>query len=300
MNFLSTHQLGNGAIVVLAVLIVVLYLGITRFATWHRLSSFPGPILSSISYLPMLRNRRSRHPHLRYAALSREYGTLARIGPNDLLASDPDLLHRMSAVRSTYERSSWYEATKLDPYHDMMGSVVDKKVHAAMRTKMAPGYTGKDNPNVDTGLDTQIQALVALIKREYVTSPLTAVVPVDFGRLADFYAHDARSALSFGSPLGMLEGNHDTHGIIATVKFALEWIQVFTDIPPLQKIFLSRTALRLFGPKPTDDFGVGKLMGMARELVARRFAPGAKAEQDLLVRSVLSRWPCENYTLLIT
>lgn len=153
-----------------------------------------------------------------------------------------------------------------------------------MRTKMGPGYSGRDNPGLDTGLDTQIQALVALIKREYVTFPSATVIPVDFGRLADFYAHDARAALSFGSSLGMLERNRDVYGIIAIVKLALEWIQVFTDIPPLQRIFLSKTALKLLGPKPTDDFGVGKLMGMARELVASRFAPGAKAEQDLLVR----------------
>lgn len=81
----------------------------------------------------------------------------------------------------------------------------------------------------------------------------------------------------------MLERNEDVHGIIAIVKPALEIIQIFTDIPLLQKIFLSNIMLRLFGPKPTDSFGVGKLMGMAREFVADRFAPGAKDQNDLLV-----------------
>lgn len=90
----------------------------------------------------------------------------------------------------------------------------------------------------------------------------------------------------------MLERNEDVHGIIAIVKLALDLIQIFTDIPLLQNIFLSDTMLRLFGPKPTDSFGVGKLMGMARELVASRFALGAKDQNDLLV-SVLTSEICE-------
>lgn len=81
----------------------------------------------------------------------------------------------------------------------------------------------------------------------------------------------------------MLDRNEDAHGIIATVKIALEVIQVFTDIPPLQKIFLSDIMLRLSGHRPRDSFAVGKLMGMARELVASRFCSGAKEQNDRLV-----------------
>lgn len=82
-----------------------------------------------------------------------------------------------------------------------------------------------------------------------------------------------------------MEHNKDVYGIIATVKIALNIIQVFTDIPPLQRIFLSRTALKLFGPKPSDTYGVGRLLGMAREHVAARFSPEAEEQNDLLVGS---------------
>lgn len=80
-----------------------------------------------------------------------------------------------------------------------------------------------------------------------------------------------------------MEHNKDVYGIIATVQAALNVIQVFTDVPPLQKIFLSRTMLKLFGPKPSDSRGVGKLLGMAREHVAARFSPNAEDQKDLLV-----------------
>lgn len=259
------------------IVLIFSYFLITRFLTWRRLSAFPGPFPASISYLPMLKIRSSPQACLDYADLSNQYGSLTRIGPNDLLSSDPDHLRRMSAVRSTYERSSWYKATRLDPYHDMMGSVMDKASHMALRAKLVGGYTGRDIPDLELEIDSQIQSLVDLIRRHYLIKPL------DFGRLADFYAHDARSTLAFGKPLGMLEQDSDVHGIIAIVKLALKWIQVFTDIPPLHRIFLSNTVLKLFGPKPTDNFGVGKLMGMARELVATRYGPGAEDRQDLLV-----------------
>lgn len=262
-------------------LLFVLYISITRFMTWRRLSAFSGPFLASISYLPMLRIRRSGRSHLEYFELSKQYGSLVRIGPNDLLASSPDHLRRMSAARSTYQRSSWYQATRLDPYHDMMGSVMDKQAHMSLRGKVAAGYMGKDNPGLEGDINSQVQSLVSLIKREYLSDE--SVKPVDFGRLADFYAHDSKSKLAFGKPLGLLETNKDVRGIIAIVKLALDWIQVFTDIPPLQKIFLSNTVLKLLGPKPTDTWGVGYLMGMARELVSSRLGPDAKEQQDLLV-----------------
>lgn len=276
----------HATLFVSSLLIVLLYLAVTRFRTWRRLSAFPGPLFASISYLPMFRFRRSGRAHLEYFNISKKYGPLVRIGPNDLLASNPDHLRRMSAARSTYERSSWYKATRLDPYHDMMGSVMEKSAHMSIRSKLAAGYTGKDNPGLEANIESQVESLVELIRREYLSGE--DVKPVDFGRLADFYAHDSKSVLAFGKPLGLLKKNDDVRGIIAIVKVALEWIQVFTDIPPLHKIFLSDTILKLFGPKPTDSWGVGYLMGMARELVASRFQPDAKDHQDLLVSSRLT------------
>lgn len=260
---------------------VALHLLITRLLTRCRLSAFPGPFPASVSYLPMLRTRLSGRSHLEYFGLSKKYGPLVRIGPNDLLASNTDYLRRMSAARSTYERSSWYKATRLDPYHDMMGSVMDKQAHMYLRSKLVPGYTGKDNPMLEPDLDSQVQALVNLIKREYLSDGTAN--PVDFGRLADFYAHDSKSQLAFGKPLGLLKTNKDVRGIVATVKLALEWIQVFTDIPPLQKLFFSDALLKLVGPKPTDSWGIGYLMGMGRDLVASRMGPDARVQQDLLV-----------------
>lgn len=181
-------KLTGAQIGILLICFPLLYLFFATMKIWRRLSSFSGPFLSSVSHIPMLRIRLSGQSHLEYASLSNRYGSLVRIGPNDLLSADPDHLRRMSAVRSFYERSNWYKATRLDPYHDMMGSTLNKAAHAVLRSKTIGGYTGKDIPMLEQDIDSQIQALVDLIERDYLTSSDTTEVPVDFGKLSDFYA----------------------------------------------------------------------------------------------------------------
>ncbi|KAE9570781.1 Cytochrome P450 monooxygenase lolP1 [Colletotrichum fructicola] len=233
-----------------------------------------------------------------YARLTAQYGKLVRIGPNDVITSDPELIRRMSAAKSTYERSSWYKATRLDPYHDMMGSVLDKSAHHSLRTRLSPGYVGKDIPGLEASIDSGIAELVDLIRLKYTSRSKAANIPetgekdqvskpsdsesVDFGRLADYYAMDARSRMSFGRPIGLLQKDTDVFGLIRTSNIAIDVLQFFTDIPALQMIFTSDLVLRLLGPKPTDSSGFGKIMGLAQQHVVKRFAPDAKDEPDLL------------------
>ncbi|KAK1623376.1 cytochrome P450 [Colletotrichum phormii] len=205
-----------------------------------------------------------------------------------------DTNRRMSAAKSMYGRSSWYKATRLDPYHDMMGSVLDKSVHHALKTKLQPGYLGKDIAGLDASIDSGIADLVSLIRKSYATKHhpqgpgdadtprLSEQTPVDFGRLAHYYAMDARSRMSFGQPLGLLRKDSDVFGLVAMSNLAIDVLQFFTDIPPLQRIFTSDLSLRLLGPKPTDKNGFGKIVGLAKEHIAARFGPDGKDEPDLL------------------
>lgn len=56
-----------------------------------------------------------------------------------LLTTDPELLKRMNAVRSSFTRSEWYTALRLHPNRDNITSVTDETVHADIRNRMAPG-----------------------------------------------------------------------------------------------------------------------------------------------------------------
>ncbi|EFQ36553.1 benzoate 4-monooxygenase cytochrome P450 [Colletotrichum graminicola M1.001] len=280
----SVHFLPLGLISRLFCVVAFSYLVIATVRSCVRLWHLPGPFLCSLSYWPMFRIRcYGSRAFSEYARLTAQYGKLVRIGPNDLITSDPVLIRRMSAAKSTYERSSWYKATRLDPYHDMMGSVLDKSVHHSLRTKLSPGYLGKDIPGLEASIDAGIAELVDLIRQKHTqVSGTPDSRPVDFGRLADLYAMDARSRMSFGRAIGLLQKDTDIFGLIRTSNLAIDVLQFFTDIPALQMIFTSNFVLGLLGPKPTDVSGFGKIMGLAQQHVVTRFDPDAKDEPDLL------------------
>lgn len=62
-----------------------------------------------------------------------------RIGPNQLLSVDPEVLRRMSAVRSRYTKGKFYASGKIVPDVDNVVSLRDPTKHKEMRALMAPG-----------------------------------------------------------------------------------------------------------------------------------------------------------------
>jgi hypothetical protein len=68
-------------------------------------------------------------------------GSLARVGPNHLLTSDPDVMKRMLNVRSPYRRSEWYVGARFNPKYDNVGSQRDEEKHTLLRSKMAGGVS---------------------------------------------------------------------------------------------------------------------------------------------------------------
>lgn len=241
-----------------ALFISFVYFIITSVISWHRLRTFPGSPLASVSYLPMLSYAQSGQAHIKYFDISRKYGSIVRIGPNDLLVSDPDVIRRMSAARSTYSRSSWYRALRLDPYHDSMASARDVGFHDRMKVKTTMGYTGKDLPTLEAEIDSQILSLVRSLRSKCSSEIFK---PIDFGKLAQFFTLDTLTAVAFGKPFGFLEKDYDIHDYLQTTEKTVGLAAILADVPWLQTLFLSSPVLNMFGPKDTDNTGVGKLMG---------------------------------------
>lgn len=77
---------------------------------------------------------------------------------------------------------------------------MNKTSHALIRSKIVAGYTGKDIPDLENILDTQVLALVNLIERAYLTRRGNPIVAVDFGKLADFYARERPLSFCNASP----------------------------------------------------------------------------------------------------
>jgi hypothetical protein len=68
-------------------------------------------------------------------------GSLARVGPNELVTSDPDILRRVWGVRSPYRRGAFYDAVRFDPTRDNLISLRDDTAHTELKAKMAMGVS---------------------------------------------------------------------------------------------------------------------------------------------------------------
>lgn len=103
----------------LAVVAIPLWYTISAFASWYRLRHIPGPFLGSFSYAYLARMAISAREEEMYRDINNKYGPLVRVGPNELLTDDPEVLRRTGAVRGKYGKDSWYISSRFNPYQDI-------------------------------------------------------------------------------------------------------------------------------------------------------------------------------------
>ncbi|PGH27760.1 hypothetical protein AJ80_00548 [Polytolypa hystricis UAMH7299] len=249
--------------------------------SYYRLRQFKGPWLGSFSKLWMVRSTYHGRMHLDVAEVCQKYGNLARIGPNDLITNDPDILRRINGVRSPYTRSDWYNATAFDHKLSHVFCERDETRHVEMRNKLVPGYSGKENEHLEATIDHEFLSLFRLIRQKY-TSTATDFRPVDFARLCQFFTLDVISAVAFGEPMGFVAKDEDVHGYIANQVAMLPVFEWLSTLPILEKMLRIPFIAKFAMPSPEDKNGAGLLMGVARKMVAERFGPNKKTKKDML------------------
>ncbi|KAK1657049.1 cytochrome P450 [Colletotrichum godetiae] len=215
-------------------------------------------------------------------------GSLVRVGPNDLVTSDPDLMKRMLGVRTKYTRSDWYNAMRLDPRHDNVLSTRDDAVHTRLRSQMAGGvdlyglltiatkYSGKEVVELEAKIDESVLRLMSMIDT-YASQDKR----FDFGLKAQYFTLDVISDLAFGKPFGDLASDSDVYDYIHTTEQSMPNIVVAAVLPSLLHV-LSWPLLRRLMPSENDATGFGRLIRMAKEIAGERFGPSKKTRQDML------------------
>jgi hypothetical protein len=108
------------AIVVLSVSVLAYLVRLTR--QWRRLSHVPGPLSAALSKGWMVKESLKGRQPISFKEVNDKYGdflfrekdisplltgnlgSLARVGPNELITDDPEVLRKMMAARSEYTR----------------------------------------------------------------------------------------------------------------------------------------------------------------------------------------------------
>lgn len=141
-----------------AVLLLIVSNTVSTVRQYYRLRHIKGPLLACFSKLWLLKRVGGGRAHLDLYEVCEKYGKLlhplqrtyadryvprpgsiARIGPNDVVTSEPDLMKRMLNVRTKYKRSDWYYAMRFDPAKDNVLSMRNDQEHNKLRAKMAHG-----------------------------------------------------------------------------------------------------------------------------------------------------------------
>ncbi|KAF4632702.1 hypothetical protein G7Y89_g5424 [Cudoniella acicularis] len=198
-----------------------------------------------------------RRMHLDFYDVCNQYGSLARVGTNTLVTSDPSLIKRML------------------------------------------GYTRKENPDLEETIDRNVAALIQLIATKYLSIP-SSFKPFDFGRKAQYFTLDVISSVAFGEAFGDLVTDSDVHKYIDQAEKMMPGVMIVAIFPWLTWFLQSRIMKSLL-PSATDKIGFGKVIGIAKTVVATRFEPDAKPRMDMLgsfIRHGLIQAEAESETLV--
>jgi hypothetical protein len=224
-------------------------------AAWYPLRHVPGPGLASFSYLWKMRLHASARVQPVLAALNGRYGSpLVRVGPRYVLTDDPAELRRMEGVRSRYARDAWYAAGRITPAVDM-ATTLDTAEHDRIKAKVLGGYQGRQNPDLEGAVDSQVLRFVELLRRRYLTESL------DFAPLSRFFTLDVVTRLFYGEPFGHLDEGEDVFGFVGAVDAAMKAMGFAVDVPGIRAVVTSPLFQRKLGPKPSDQTGIGRVMG---------------------------------------
>ncbi|OTB03602.1 hypothetical protein M426DRAFT_12320 [Hypoxylon sp. CI-4A] len=296
--FVLTDTLNSIGVATILALLTISWYVVSTVYWWHRLRHIPGPLSASFSYLWLARNALNGKQLDTFLSINRKYGSLVRIGPKELITDDPEVIKYMSGVKSKYRKSTWYTGSAFNPNHSAMFTLLDPAAHDRVKAQVGPVYSGRDNPNLEADVDAQINNLVNLIRRKYISVPgAGGFRPLDLAQASGFLTLDVISKISLGKTFGCLETDSDPHDFLETMAKALPAVMLTADVEPARNIVFSKLGITLLGPKETDTKGLGKIMRLANEAVRKRFRPDADREEKTMlgsfVRHGLTPTECE-------
>ncbi|KAI1401216.1 pisatin demethylase [Hypoxylon fuscum] len=246
--------------------------------TWSRLRHIPGSFWVSCTKLWQVGIQIRGSWHLEVRKLGDQYGDLFRVGPNQLMTTDVEIIRRMAHPKSAYTRAPFYQTFRFSPTQDNTFSLLDDKEHIRRRTTFGPGYTG--NTHVEACVDRQCARLVDLIERKFVSTS-SEYRPLDLTAATFFFAMDCVGDLSYGRPFGCLDEGNDVHKFSKWNEDFFSIAIVISNFHWLTKIFFRPPFNRIY-PSTRDTNGVGKYMALAQAAVEASFDHGEKRRKDAL------------------
>ncbi|KAM5362190.1 hypothetical protein ACJA88_014140 [Fusarium oxysporum] len=282
LSYLSEFPTSSGIGIAVFCLLSSWWLG-TTFLAWYRLRHVPGPWFAGLSYIWNGWIAYSGKQHHVFVALDEKYGSLVRIGPEVLLTSDVELVKRMSATKSSYGKSSWVDGVRFNPYHETMFAVRDPRQHDRAKARVAPAYSGRDTPNLEGAVDQQINSLISLIRRKYLSEPASGLIrTLPLLNVLSYFTLDVISKVALGTEFGCCTSDSDPYRFYEGLDEHMPLMALTSDVPWIRAVMYSTTFLKYFGPRETDTHGIGPLMKVTNDNVRQRYSQDQTEKTDML------------------
>jgi hypothetical protein len=271
---------------------------LTRF---RHLAEYSGPSVAAYTRLWICQVIASGKSAQLFVDVNKEYGSIARIGPNHLLTDDPVLVRRILAAHSHYTRGPWFDSIRIDPQTTNIVSERDTGKHNHLRHQMSGGYGGKEIENLEKDISERIAEFVGWLD-QFASVEGAEHQPVDLARPVQYLTVDIITHLCFGKPLGFVKESRDLFQFLETIETQLPLVQHFSVILELNNLLRKLVQIPFLGPLITpsarDKSGIGVIMGVcsddlnlgyisnmsqiSREVIDKRYAEGSESRNDML------------------
>ncbi|MCJ1438592.1 hypothetical protein MMC27_007982 [Xylographa pallens] len=263
--------------VYLAASALVTYISFSLIS-WYRLRRFKGPWLACISEFWLGKAGLSGHLGELLDNVNQEYGHIARIGPNDLITDDADIIRHMSGSKGqSYGRSGWYTAFALDPASYHLFSTPDTVYHDRLRAQMIAGYGKKENPSFESSIDEQVINLTRLIEGKYLSAE-SETRRMDLGQIITYFTLDVITNLTFGDAFGFLIKDGDVYEYLASFKSTNLFTTLLSLSPSLRQLSSKQWIAFLCSPTKDASKGFENLTRLSKEVVQKRVAGEEKSD----------------------
>ncbi|KAK9419585.1 putative Pisatin demethylase 7 [Seiridium unicorne] len=157
-----------------------------------------------------------------------------------------------------------------------MFTILDPEQHDKVKAMVAAAPSGRDTPGLESNVDDQVRSLIALIRGKYISS-YGKLRALGLSGISVLFTLDVISKVALGDEFGYLRSEADLHELYSTLRAHIQFME-------------------------TDDYGMGKLMGLTNIAVRKRFAPDTLPQRDMLgsfIRHGLTQQSCESESLFI-
>jgi hypothetical protein len=179
-----------------------------------------------------------------------------RIGPNEVVCSDIEVLRRISAPRSPYSRGPWYRTFRFMQGIDHVFSTRDEAAHTALKTRLGPGYAGSEH--MEVCVEAQIGRFLDLLERRFLSHG-REYRPVDFAVLTHYFAMDVIGSVTYGAPFGFLNDGVDIFGYLKWNDEVLVMLVAASALPWLARV-AHTWPFSLALPREGDKVGLGRFI----------------------------------------